>query len=280
MKTTLLSLVLVSVVAFAPASAADMYEAPPAGFGGYKDESLVASWRGFYLGVNGGYGSYNDAITLSSDPGLVSPGFITLLGKANAAAASPAGFIGGGQLGYNWQSAKVVFGVEADISGSDIKATNDASGPVGVTRFVHQEQQLDWLTTIRGRLGYTITDRLLVYGTGGVAFGGLRVAGSLTTTVANNVPACVTANIGLCMGFSESKTATGWTAGGGLEYALSGSWLLRAEYLFVDFDGVSPAGFDTRFKPPLPLTGRPANELNIVRGGVSYKFGSVYEPLK
>jgi outer membrane immunogenic protein len=73
---------------------------------------------------------------------------------------------------------------------------------------------------------------------------------------------------------------TGWTAGGGLEYALSGHWLLRAEYLFVDFDGVSAAGFDTRFKPPLPLTGHSANELNIVRGGVSYKFGSVYEPLK
>jgi outer membrane immunogenic protein len=235
--------------------------------------AAVYDWTGFYVGVNVGYGWGADHTILASDPALVSPGFITLLGNANVAARKPAGVIGGGQLGYNWQRGQMLAGLEADFSGTDIHSTDDFSGPVGVTRFVHIHERLDWLATLRGRLGFLPTQQLLLYATGGLAVGQVTTNSSLTTTVPNSIPGCLTANIGLCMGSSDTATKVGWTVGAGAEYALTSNWSVKAEYLFVDLGRSSSTGFDTRSAPPLPLFATTKDDFHIARVGVNYRFG-------
>jgi outer membrane immunogenic protein len=122
-----------------------------------------------------------------------------------------------------------------------------------VTRFVHTEQRLDWLATFRGRIGVLAAPQLLLYATGGLAVGQVKTNSSLTTTVANNIPACVAANVGLCMASSDTATKVGWTVGGGAVWALTSNWSVKAEYLYVDLGRSNSTGFDTRFTPPLPL---------------------------
>lgn len=235
--------------------------------------AAVYDWNGFYVGANVGYGWATDATALGSTLPLVAPGFITLLNSANAAATKPAGVIGGGEVGYNWQRGQVLAGLEADISGTDIHASNDFSGPVGVTRFVHSDERLGWLATLRGRLGFLPVQQLLLYATGGLAVGQVKTNSSLTTTVPNNVPACVAANVGLCMGSSDTSTKTGWTVGAGAEYALTANWTVKAEYLFVNLGNSASTGFDTRFAPPLPLFANTRDDFHIARVGVNYRFG-------
>jgi outer membrane immunogenic protein len=253
------------------ALAADM--APRAYTKAPAEIAAVYDWTGFYVGANVGYGWGNSHTNLTSDPALVSPGFITLLGSANAAASNSAGVIGGGQIGYNWQQGQWLAGLEADFSGTNVRSSNNFSGPVGVTRFVHTEQRLDWLATFRGRIGVLAAPQLLLYATGGLAIGQVKTNSSLTTTVANNIPACVAAAVGLCMGSSDTATKVGWTVGGGAEWALTSNWSVKAEYLYVDLGRSNSTGFDTRFTPPLPLFASTKDDFHIARVGVNYRFG-------
>lgn len=108
---------------------------------------------------------------------------------------------------------------------SDIKASQTVfTAPGGIATETSGEQRLDWFSTTRGRLGYLISDSLLLYGTGGLASG---------RASANTFITQVGCPIGGCLAGSESKTLWGWAAGGGLEYAI-GQWLVRAEYLHYD----------------------------------------------
>jgi outer membrane immunogenic protein len=137
----ILGLTLTSAVALASANAADLYRGPAGG--GLKDGPYipVATWTGFYAGVNGGYAWANED---------------------DYAFFKPEGGFGGGQIGYNWQGAlypSLVVGIEADFQGGDI------TGSVG-----SEEQTLNYFGTVRGRLGYAL-ERTLVYGTGGFAYG-------------------------------------------------------------------------------------------------------------
>src|SRR5215469_4641385 len=143
MKRSLLSVTLASAVALTSANAADMYVPAAAGPGGFKDVPYVASWAGFYAGVNGGYGwsEHSDV--------LAGPGFRGL---------SPSGGFGGGQIGYNWQGVldpRIVLGIEADIQGAGIN-DNKFFGPrPPILRvFSDFESRLDYFGTVRGRLGY------------------------------------------------------------------------------------------------------------------------------
>ena len=253
------------------ASAADLpvkaYPKAPAAI------AAVYNWTGFYVGANVGYGWGNHHTNLTSDPALVGPNFIALLDSANAAASKPAGVIGGGQIGYNWQQGQWLAGLEADFSGTDIRSTSDFSGLVGVTRFVHTEQRLDWLATFRGRIGVLAAPQFLLYATGGLAVGQVKTNASLTTTLANNIPGCVAASIGLCIGSSDTSTKVGWTVGGGAEWALTSNWSVKAEYLYVDLGRSNSTGFDARFAVPLPLFASTKDDFHIARVGVNYRFG-------
>jgi len=151
------------------------------------------------------------------------------------------GAIAGGTIGYNVQAGQWVFGIEGDYDWSNIKGdTTNAACPLGC------ETKTSWLATARGRLGIAF-DRLLPYATGGVAFGDVKAR-------TPGLP-------------GASETKTGWTVGGGLEFALGGNWTAKAEYLFVDlgkFDcGVACNGI------------APDNvsfQSHIVRGGINLRF--------
>jgi outer membrane immunogenic protein len=149
--------------------------------------------------------------------------------------AKPSGGIFGGYAGYNWQFGSWVTGVEGDFSGADIKATQLGIG-----------EKTNELGSVRGRLGYTVTPSLLAYGTAGFGWGHSTI------------------DAGAPFG-SLSHDQTGWVAGGGLEYMFFGNWIARAEYLHYDF-GSKTFNFPVVFPPSM------SERVDIVRGGVSYKF--------
>ena len=151
-------------------------------------------------------------------------------GLADAYGLSPKGWFGGGQLGVNYQfQNNVVAGLEADVDGGDI---SDSS--LGVS------SKLNAFGTVRARLGYAF-GRVLPYVTGGFAWG-------------NN-----TLDYGA---LSQSQTHTGWTAGAGLEYALTDHWTAKTEYLYTD---LSSKYYD--------IAGADSGVNNqTVRVGVNYKF--------
>ncbi|HEX5210339.1 MAG TPA: outer membrane protein [Pseudolabrys sp.] len=141
----------------------------------------------------------------------------------------------GGTVGYNLQMSQFVLGFEGDIDASWIKGDNTTGCC---------EAKNDWFATARGRLGYAM-DHWMPFLTGGAAFADVK----LNTTVG-----------------SVSATRTGWTAGGGVEYAFMGAWSAKLEYLYADLGKAScdavtcGVATDVSFKT------------NIVRGGVNYHF--------
>jgi len=148
----------------------------------------------------------------------------------------------GGQLGYNWQFGQFVYGVEGDGDWTHLRGTaNPADCGVAFC-----QTRNDFLATARGRVGLA-ADRWLPYVTGGLAAGNIRAT----------VP-------GLA---GIDHTNAGWTAGGGLEFALSGNWTAKAEYLYVDLGNAScatPCG--------LPAGNNVNLTTNLVRGGINYRF--------
>jgi outer membrane immunogenic protein len=260
----------------------------------YLPPPPVFTWTGLYIGINAGYTWSNnnnvDTVTANLDPGN-GLGGETEAGIASAALATanvPAkinGFIGGGQIGYNWQFANsFVVGLEADIQG--VAASNGSTlvfSQAAVAGFpanpidqnLSSTRRLDYLGTVRGRLGFTITPTLLVYGTGGLAYGQTKSSTSITQIV-ENAPALPDhySSFG-----SFSNTRVGWTAGGGIEWLFAPNWSVKAEYLYYDLGsvtyGLSPL---QNFNPAGTLftSGAPAARTrftgNIVRAGLNYHF--------
>ncbi len=215
------------------------------------------SWYGFYIGAQAGYGWGGEAVTFTPDVNYA-PAFAagTLPGSL---ARDPSGALGGIQFGSNWQFGSWVLGTASDFSWTDIKASQTiVSGTITATA----RQKLEWLSTTRARLGYTVTDNLLLYGTGGLADGRVSASSSFS------IPGCP--GSGNCPAGSLAKTKWGWAAGGGLEYAF-GHWSVDVEYLHYDLghlnyimtDPTAPGAFistSTKFSG------------DIVRGGINYRF--------
>jgi len=259
----------------------------------------VYNWTGFYLGGNLGYSWGRSASTLwLTDAG-------TTVSSANTR-NDMNGVIGGGQLGYNWQfDNKWVFGLEADFQGSDQKGGAGAAcaggaltsvatlnstcstGHIGDTTPFNVaafpvtsdiSQKLNWFGTVRGRIGPTVTPTLLVYVTGGLAFGeitttntvaGTNITGAQGTNVFTLTPVAGSA--------SSSTTRVGWTIGAGIEGVVSGNWTAKLEYLYVDLGDVSGA-----FVTPVAglsgglLTSRYNSHItdNILRVGLNYRWAA------
>jgi outer membrane immunogenic protein len=259
------------------AMAADMR--PPAPAPVYTKAPMKApiySWTGFYIGGNAGYGWGDDPVTLSGDPG-----FLFALGVAggvlpSSIASNPRGFVGGGQLGWNYQFGATVVGVEADIDWTGIKSSGtfvSVFNPVtGIPRTVTGSQSLDWLSTFRARVGYVPTDRWLFYVTGGGAAGSAKVSASFTTNDLGGVlgTGCIA---GTCETSSSSSTLWGWSAGGGVEVAVAGNVSVRGEYLHYDLGNISVTAQDPRFAPGVNVTTGTAHVRGeIVRAGVNVKL--------
>jgi outer membrane immunogenic protein len=280
MKHLLIAAAL-TLVAVPAAQGADLIlKAPPA---------PMANWSGWYAGLNVGGGwantdvgySPNDAYTAT----LVS-GIFPFIGTGERVRS--AGALGGIQAGYNYQfDRKWVVGFETDFQGAGIDGS-------GVTPFFGgaivrpASQNIDYFGTVRARLGYLASDKLLVYATGGFAYAHLNNAASLVLSPGGSLsggavgPGGViyTVNCGAgapdtCFAGASNSVTPGWTAGGGLEYALGEKWSVKGEYLFAQFKetvnvvavtpsaGTNPASYSANF----------TTNLNIVRIGVNYKFG-------
>jgi outer membrane immunogenic protein len=236
---------------------APIYKAPP-------PPPPVYSWTGWYLGVNGGYGwnrQYSNTVNLTDpDEGLE---FSASLEQLNLH-----GGFGGGQLGYNWQSGAMVFGIEADIQGAGIRGDRDTTHFPGPGPFdfvtVHSHGNLNWFGTVRGRIGYA-HDRALFYGTGGFAYGGVKYDLTATDQWGNSV------------GTSGDQNKTGWVLGAGVEYLIAPHWTLKSEYQYIDFGTttVSRACGDSGFiicDPDDHVSADVKRQFHTVRVGLNYKF--------
>jgi outer membrane immunogenic protein len=191
--------------------------------------ATVTNWSGLTIGGNIGYGWGNGNTDFSFLP---SPEAFEL--NNTTLGARLTGVIGGAQLGYNWQIGSVVTGLEADIQGSGIKGSARRSpvffntdSEVIPGSFLSTEQKLSWFGTLRGRLGATVTPDLLLYATGGLAYGHVDASANTFFNNITQYPASV------------SKTKAGWTAGAGAEWMFARNWSAKLEYLYVDLGSES-----------------------------------------
>lgn len=149
------------------------------------------------------------------------------------------GFIGGGQFGYNLQTNNTVWGIEADFQGTDIKGSAGAAGAMPIPGFPGMfvnltgtgSQKIDWLGTLRGRLGWTPTPPLLVYATGGLAYGRVETTASISGNV--GVPFVGVSSV------AQTNTRAGFAVGGGLEWMFAPRWSVKSEYLYYDLGTAS-----------------------------------------
>jgi outer membrane immunogenic protein len=195
----------------------------------YAPPPPVFSWTGFYVGATAG-GAFGHQ-TLSNNP-------------FGSLGASSAGFIGGGEAGFNYQlpTSNVVLGGETDFQGSTLRSAYGTLTPPGFTGTTN----LDWWGSARARLGLSFGN-VLPYVTGGFAYGDVREQGTLGATA-----------------FSDSGVRTGWTAGAGVEYAITHNLTAKAEYLYTDLGSLAT-----------PVAGSTASTratFHAVRAGLNWKF--------
>jgi outer membrane immunogenic protein len=266
----------------------------------------VLSWTGAYAGLNAG-GTWGNSNNLNAttwniyQPAGSADYTAAALLSGNQQSSVSSGFIGGGQIGYNWQgkfsNLSFVSGVEADIqgiagSGGNANRWNVApnaglSGgvtsnvlvPLSLTSNIQGNSQLSWLGTVRGRLGYLAMPNLMIYGTGGLAYGGY--SSNFQTSVFWQQQSGGSANFIQIGQNSYSNTMVGWTAGGGAEWMFMPNWSVKAEYLYYDlgktsssvvnpFYGIDAASGRNGLESITNFSSRVSG--NIVRAGVNYHF--------
>jgi len=235
MRWTIVAAAAIVVAAAGDARAADLPtpSLPP------PLPAAVYNWTGFYLGINGGFGTGNSNW---------SDGVIGTTGSFPIS-----GFLIGGTAGVNYQIAEYVFGIEGDGDWTNLRGNSGSTcGAISavVTPPVSCQTQSQWLATVRWRVGYAV-DRILLYGTAGAAFGNVQTGLNPPSTF-------------------DSAVEAGWTVGAGIEVAFAQNWTAKAEYLFVDLPNAActtvgncggAAGSIVSF------------DENVIRAGVNYKFG-------
>ena len=223
------------------------------------------TWTGFYVGVNAGYGWQNSERQLD-----LRSGRHLLAGAAGGtityADDNGDGFVGGGQVGYNYQFGSFVLGVEADLQCADLGGSNGtAFVPAGFpAAFVPAGTAggIDWFGTVRARAGFAF-DRALVYATGGFAYGGADDNNDF-------------------FGSNNDDVRTGWALGGGVEYAFTNNLTLGLEGLWVNlegdnnqtFIGTVPAAGGTGRRSSLRPATTSDNEFFVARAKLNFKFGT------
>ncbi|KAA5599596.1 porin family protein [Blastochloris sulfoviridis] len=225
MKMRRITLALLATTMIAgTASAADLsarrYEPAAAAY--------AFSWTGFYVGGHLGYGwGSNDWTAPSWAPGSVSTDFD--------------GFVGGGQLGFNYQMGNIVLGLQGDLSGANLEGkVFDIDGD-------WLENKATWIAALTARLGFT-ADRALFYIKGGAAWTDV----DSTAVVGNTV-------------YSKSETRDGWTLGAGVEYAFAPNWTTFVEYDYYDFGNKNTIFDGDLYKVD--------TDVSVVKVGVNYRFG-------
>jgi outer membrane immunogenic protein len=233
---------------------------------------VAYNWTGWYVGGNAGFAWTKSTDTLTS-ANPAGNGFVTGGEIATSLPLDPKGFIGGGQFGYNWQSSSMwVVGFETDIQWAKLNTTAAMPGPNDFTRIVTANEKLDWFGTVRGRIGVTPTDRVLLYVTGGLAYGHASLTTALTRPGSPPpAPPDGCGGFNNCQSGSVTDTKIGWTVGGGLEWALVNNWSLKGEYLYYDLGSLSHVMTDPSF--PAIFNARADLKGSIARAGLNYHFG-------
>src|SRR6266446_2676986 len=215
----------------------------------------LSSWAGFYIGAHGGYGwkgnDFSEVVTTSP------------LTTVNGIKSQ--GWIGGGQAGYNWQYDRIVTGFELDMSATGIKGSSSTSVIIGdaPTTFIRSDD-VKYLGTLRGRVGWLPTENVLLYGTAGLGWErfertetSVDPRGTFTDT----------------RSFTQPFDRFGWVAGVGVETLLFGTnWIGRLEYLHYDYGAVQT--ISGRTDSSGTVSDRAGSQtIDVVRAGLSYKFG-------
>jgi outer membrane immunogenic protein len=216
------------------------------------------NWTGFYVGLHAGAASTDGDLTTQVTDGFFFNDQITNTFRKT-------GFIGGGQIGYNYQSGMAVFGLEADASSLNVKSSVSGFDPFfsGKGNTATLSSSIDWLVTARARAGIAATPALLLYVTGGLAVAGVNVS------YQNNA---IAPGVLLSNSLSVNETRYGWTAGFGAEYALGGNWSVKGEYLRVMLGDTT---VNVPFDPATNATGsiKVSQNVDLIRAGLNYKFG-------
>jgi outer membrane immunogenic protein len=230
------------------------------------------NWTGFYAGAHFGYGfgqPTNPAIGFS-DPYGIGVGTFLELGGFNIANYPNKGILGGVQAGYNYQISSWVLGAEADWSATDINGSYSAlsfidPNTVSGISVTNVKTSLDWLATLRARVGVT-SDNWLFYGTGGLALG--RVTSGFDSYITDRFT-----GFNFSYNGANSTTNVGWAAGAGTEYAL-GRFSVKFEYLYYDVGAnrVTSPTTDKVYALGSFLTLDQRMAGHIVRVGLNYHF--------
>ncbi len=221
------------------------------------------SWTGFYIGGNIGYGWGDDR-----DSQFLEPSALAFGADPFRVSDQPSGVIGGGQVGYNWQTGSFVFGVEADIDAADINGRHtlnglpDITGTIVPAWFSTAREDVEVFGTARGRIGYAAFDRTLIYATGGLAYGEVKYSNYTQFS-----PASVFEYSG-----SAEPWQVGWTVGGGIEYAITNNWTIKGEYLYYDLGSEKYLAQPLAANPPFAIGQKFETTGDIVRAGFNYKF--------
>ncbi len=228
MKTLVAIIGCAMALGLQPARAADL---PPAyeGAPSLLVPGVPFNWTGFYVGANVGY------MWSTNNSNAVGPG-VSGVGSETASSVN-----GGAQMGFNWQINRWMYGIESDIQATSLSGSLTYAG-------ISQTDSSRWFGTTRARLGFA-ADHLLFYGTAGAGY----------TELAHTLTGAVTAAV--------TRITVGWTAGAGIEAALTANWSVKAEYLYLDLSAVD----NTIGK--VTLSTRPLD--NVVRFGVNYKYGGL-----
>jgi outer membrane immunogenic protein len=246
------------------------------------------TWTGFYVGINGGFAWGNSSIAFTAnDPaalaGTCGGGGAPKGQCINSVDFRRDGAVAGGQFGFNWQvNSHWLVGAEADYQWSNLDGSVSSSfrlGNVGATNMV-ASQTVESFGTVRARAGVVLAPPLLLYGTGGFAFGqvqeNLNVPGVTTKGLsAGGFSYACTAGTA-CFAGAASQTLLGWSAGAGAEYAITSNLIFRTELLYVHLSaptvtatatavaaGTAPASIAASF---------PSVYFAVMRAGLNYKF--------
>lgn len=215
-------------------------------------------WTGFYLGLNGGYGggTFDYPMNFSASSYALDYDF--------GADVTAGGFFGGGQIGYNYQIDNFVLGVEGDIAATNIEGKVRLYSDTANAE-VSGHSEVDWFATARLRGGYAATSSLLLYVTGGFAWG--------------SVTSGYDADLGRFGSLSDSTTNShmGWTLGGGFEYAVTEHLSLKTEYLYIDLGKQKVQSFDLAEMANIDnvaadLTIHEDIAFSTVKAGINWRF--------
>src|SRR5262249_2970814 len=286
------SLALISAVSFIAftqyASAADLPRKAPA----YTPPppAPILTWTGWYVGLNAGgiWANNSDFNNTATSFVVIDTVADRAIARAMAAGVplsfhtgNNAGFIGGGQFGYNYQTGAVVWGFETDIQGTSLRGSDSAFNrvPVGLgfgtnDMAASANSKLDVFGTLRARLGWTPSPTWLIYATGGLAYGHVET----NVAFVSHLNGCANCGPDPFTSASEDKWRAGWTAGGGVEWMFAPRWSFKVEGLYYDLGHVTlnTSLSNTLNTGPVTEGTAIASEIHyrgaIARAGVNYHF--------